>query len=166
MIKLILALILVLSSSTATVDSLADSFSQGRVQFSLLAGNGSAFDQQYFVLGVGITNYLLDGLGAGIDIEKWSGSDPGIIKYSPFIQYVFKPLRDTRPYIGGFYRLTDVDTLPDVTSVGARAGVYFSSFRNTYVSAGIVYESYLDCRETIYSRCNETYPDLSFTVGF
>jgi hypothetical protein len=59
-----------------------------------------------------------------------------------------------------------VDGLPDINSVGARAGVYLTAGRNAYFGIGAVYESYIDCNKTTYGSCNDTYPELSFTIAF
>jgi hypothetical protein len=30
----------------------------------------------------------------------------------------------------------------------------------------VVYESYLDCNETVYRSCDSTYGEVSFTIAF
>jgi hypothetical protein len=50
--------------------------------------------------------------------------------------------------------------------VGARAGVYLKAGRNAYIGIGAVYESYIDCNSSVYRSCNDTYPELSFTIAF
>jgi hypothetical protein len=141
-------------------------FGQGSTQFSLMAGNAYAFDNNYFVIGASASYYVLDGLGVGLSLENWSGGGPGITKYAPFAQYVFYQASSVQPYVGGFYRHTAVSGLPGINSVGARAGIYIASGSHAYFSVGFVHESYLDCQETIYRTCSETYPDLGFTFGF
>ena len=141
-------------------------FGQGRTHFSLVAGNGYAFDNNYFVFGASATHYVIDGLGVGLSIENWSGGDPGITKYSPFVQYVFYQASSVQPYVGGFYRHTSIGGLPGINSVGGRAGIYIASAPNAYMSAGIVHETYLDCQSTLYRSCSLTYPDISITFGF
>jgi hypothetical protein len=71
-----------------------------------------------------------------------------------------------KPYLGAFYRRTDVENLPDLDSVGGRAGVYLRAGGNAHVGLGVVYESYLDCNETIYRSCDSTYGELTFTIAF
>lgn len=141
-------------------------FEQGRTHFSLSAGNGYAFDKNYFVLGASATHYVIDGLGVGLSFENWSGSGPDITRYSPFMQYVYFQASAVQPYVGGFYRHTAVSGLPGIYSYGGRAGVYIPSGRNAYVSAGFVHETYVDCQATIYRVCSETYPDIAVTFGF
>jgi hypothetical protein len=70
------------------------------------------------------------------------------------------------PYVGGFYRRTYIDGLPDINSVGARAGVYLKAGRNAYIGIGAVYESYIDCNTNTYRSCSDTYPEVSFTIAF
>jgi hypothetical protein len=152
----------------AQVDAaeVAGAFSQGRSRISVTAGSGYAFDQTYFVLGVGASYSVLDGLSAGLDVEWWSGDDPGIVKVSPSIQYVFYQVPSVSPYLGAFYRRTYIEDLQDLGSLGGRAGVYIAAGRNTYFGAGMVYEAYLDCDESTYRSCTDAYPEVSVTVAF
>jgi len=150
----------------ATAAEVAGAFSKGRTHFIITGGSGYAFDESYFVLGLGVSYYLIDGLNVGLFLESWSGSDPGMYKVTPSVQYVFYQIPWLNPYIGGFYRRAYVDGLPDISSVGGRAGVYFAAGRNAYIGVGAVYESYIDCKKTVYRSCNDTYPEVSFTIAF
>jgi len=154
------------SSPPATAADVAGAFSKGRTHFFVTAGNGYAFDESYLVLGVGLSYYLIDGLNVGLSFESWSGSDPGMNKITPSVQYVFHQNQTLKPYVGGFYRRAYIDGLPDINSTGARAGVYFTAGRNAYIGIGAVYESYIDCNESVYRSCNDTYPEVSFTIAF
>ncbi len=167
MYRLLLTMLLILPVLPAHAVGVGGMFAQGRNQFSLMGGNGYAFGNRYFVLGASVSHYVLDGLAAGLSVEKWSGSDPGISKYSPFVQYVFyQSGSSVQPYVGAFYRHTSVSGLPGINSVGERAGINITAAPNAYISLGFVREAYLDCRQAIYRSCNETYPDLGFTMGF
>jgi hypothetical protein len=152
--------------ATAADVGVAGAFGRGRTHFVVTGGTGYAFDESYFVLGLGVSYYVIDGLNVGLFVESWSGSDPHLYKVTPSAQYVFYQVPVLKPYIGAFYRRTYVDGLPDINSVGGRAGVYLQAGRNAYVGAGAVYESYLDCNQSVYSSCSNTYPELSFTVAF
>ena len=145
---------------------MAGAFSKGRMHFAVTAGSGSAFDESYLVLGIGASYYLVDGLGVGVHYEWWSGADPDITKLTGSVQYVFHQVQAAKPYLGGFYRRTDVGGLPDLDSVGGRAGVYIGAGRNAHLGLGVVYESYLDCSETIYRSCDSTYGEVTFTIAF
>lgn len=166
-INRLLPVILLLSMALPVhAAGVAGIFGQGHTQFSVTGGNGYAFDRRYFILGASVSYYVLDGLGVGLSLEKWSGNDPGINKYTPFVQYVFNLSSSVKPYVGGFYRHTVVDGLPDINSVGERAGINIASGSNSYFSLGFVQEVYLDCQNAIYRKCSETYPELGFAVGF
>ena len=130
------------------------------------AGTGYAFNESYLVLGLGVSYYLIDGLNVGLSVESWTGSDPKLYKVTPSVQYVFYQIPKLNPYIGAFYRRTYVESLPDIDSAGARAGVYFPVGRNAYFGAGAVYESYIDCKKTVYTSCSDTYPELSVVISF
>ena len=70
------------------------------------------------------------------------------------------------PYSGAFYSRTYIDNLPDLDSVGGRAGVYLAAGHNAFVGIGGVYESYVDCDTSIYQDCSNTYPEITFTFAF
>lgn len=161
--RLLLVVLLILSALPVHA---AGMFEQGRSQFSLMAGNGYAYDNNYFVIGASASHYVVDGLGVGLSLENWSGGGPGITKYAPFVQYVFFRSSRVQPYVGGLYRHTAIAGLPGINSVGARAGVLMTSGSNAFVSIGVVHESYLDCQVSIYRVCSETYPDISLTFVF
>lgn len=156
----------VVSSPSAWAADVAGVFSQGRFGFVVSGGTGYAFNQSYFVLGLGATYYVLNGLNVGLFAESWTSADPHLTKVTPSVQYVFYQVPVVKPYIGVFYRRTYVSGLPDIDSAGGRAGAYVAAGRNAYVGAGVVYESYRDCNKTIYNSCSETYPEISFTLAF
>jgi hypothetical protein len=164
--RLFIAILLAWSALPARAAEPGSIFGQGSTQFSLIAGSGYAFNSNYFVFGAGLSYYVLDGLGAGLSFEKWSGGNPGITKYTPFVQYVFLSGSPVLPYIGGFYRHTSFDGLPGINSVGARAGVYIAAGTNAYLGVGITQENYLDCQVPVYSACSASYVDLSLIFGF
>lgn len=161
-----LALWLALAALPANAAGVGGMFGAGRTQFSLVAGNAYAFDYSYFVIGGSVSHYLADGLGVGLSLENWSGDGPGITKYSPFVQYVFHQVPMAHPYLGGFYRRTDIEGLPGIGSTGARAGVMLATGANAYVSFGVVYEAYQDCQEALYRVCSETNPEVSIVFAF
>ena len=165
--KVLLAMLIVLAALPVRAADVAGIFGQGSTQFSLLAGGGYAFNNNYLVIGGGVSHYVLDGVGIGLSYENWSGSGPGINKISPSVQYVFYRWRTSvQPYVGGFYRHSIISGLPDIDSVGARAGIYFASGTRSVIGVGLAHESYLACQTAIYYSCSETYPEISFLFGF
>ena len=153
------------ASAAEATGAVGGAFTKGRTHFFITAGNGYAFDESYLVLGLGVSYYVIDGLSVGLSLESWTGSDPSMYKVTPAVQYVFHQV-PLKPYVGGFYRRAYVDGLPDINSAGARAGVYFASGRNAYIGIGAVYESYVDCKKSVYRSCDDTYPEVSFTIAF
>jgi hypothetical protein len=87
-------------------------------------------------------------------------------KITPSLQYVFHRVPAVKPYVGGFYRRTEIDGLPDLDSAGARAGAYLEAGRHSYIGFGAVYESYLDCEKSVYRSCDSTYAEVTFTIAF
>jgi hypothetical protein len=161
-----LAAVAAFAPAPAAAADVAAAFGKGSTQVFVTAGSGYAFDQTYFVLGLGATYYLVDGLGLGLSLESWSGADPNLYKVTPSVQYVFRHVPVVKPYVGVFYRRTYVSGLSDLDSAGGRAGVYIAAGRNAYVGAGAVYEYYIDCNTAVYGSCSSTYPELSFTIAF
>jgi hypothetical protein len=153
-------------ASTANAADVAGIFGSGRTHFVVSAGTGYAFNETYFVAGLGVTYYVIDGLNVGLFAESWSGADPHFYKLTPSVQYVFYQVPVVKPYIGAFYRRTYVSGLPDINSYGGRAGAYVAAGRSAYIGGGVVYESYVDCSKAIYRSCSDTYPEISFTVAF
>jgi len=154
------------STPPAAAAEVAGVFGRGRTAVVVTGGSGYAFDQTYFVLGLGVNYYLINGLNVGLAVESWTGADPHITKVTPSVQYVFYQVPTVKPYIGGFYRRAYISGQSDIDSVGGRAGLYVQAGRNAYIGGGVVYESYLDCNKTIYRSCTNTYPELSFTIAF
>jgi len=152
--------------ATAQSVGVAGGFSKGRTHLVATAGTGQAFDESYLVLGLGASYYLFDGFNVGLSYESWTGADPKITKITPSVQYVFYQVQAVKPYVGAFYRRTSIDGLPDLDSIGGRAGAYFQLGRNAYLGLGGVYESYLDCNTGTYRKCNSTYGEASLTFAF
>ncbi|MGH8688820.1 MAG: hypothetical protein ACREVQ_14055 [Burkholderiales bacterium] len=153
-------------ASPAQAQHVAGVFSQGRTHLYVTGGTGSSFGETYTVLGAGVEYFVIDGLSAGLAFESWSGANPGFTTITPSVRYVFYGVPTVKPYVGAFYRRTDIDDLPSLDSVGVRAGVYVQAGRNAYVGFGVSYESYRDCEPTVYRKCDNTYPELSFGVVF
>jgi hypothetical protein len=141
-------------------------FSKGRTHLVISGGTGYAFDDTYFVIGAGASYYVIDGLSVGLGLEYWSSGSPTMYKVTPSVTYVFYKVPTVKPYVGAFYRRAYIDGLPDLNSAGGRAGAYVEAGRNTYVSLGAVYETYLDCKTSIYRKCENTYLELGVTFAF
>jgi hypothetical protein len=153
-------------AGSATAADVAGVFGRGSTSVIVSGGTGYAFNQTYFVLGLGVAYYVFDGLNVGLSVESWTGSDPHVNKVTPSLQYVFYQVPVVKPYIGVFYRRTYVSGQSDIDSAGGRAGAYVRAGRNAYIGGGVVYESYRDCNTAIFRSCSETYPELSFTLAF
>jgi len=164
--KQLLTILLLLSPLPVAAAEVGGIFEQGSTQFSVLGGTGSAFNNNYLVIGAGVSYYVVDRVGVGLSYENWSGSSPGIQKISPSAQYVFHRMDILQPYVGGFFRHSIISGQSGINSVGARGGVYFATGSRSVVGAGLAYESYLSCRTAVYSSCDEVYPEVSFIFKF
>ena len=162
----VLAILVCALPPPALAQTVAGAFSQGRTHLYVSGGAGSSFGESYVVIGAGVDYFLLDGLSAGLAFESWSGANPGFTKITPSVRYVFYGMQAVKPYVGAFYRRTDIDGRPSLDSTGGRAGVFVQAGRNAYMGFGVTYESYLDCQPSVYADCDSTYPELSFAVVF
>ena len=120
----VLAILVCALPPPALAQTVAGAFSQGRTHLYVSGGAGSSFGESYVVIGAGVDYFLLDGLSAGLAFESWSGADPGFTKITPSVRYVFYGMQAVKPYVGAFYRRTDIDGRPSLDSVGGRAGVF------------------------------------------
>lgn len=164
--KFVLLLWLMLAALPASAAGAGGMFRQGSAELALLGGSGTAFDKSYLIIGASVGYYVVNGLGVGLSYEHWSGDGPSIAKYAPYAQYVFYQASTVKPYVGGFYRHTSVDGQSGFNSVGARGGVYIAAQPNANFGVGLTHETYLDCQQTIYAACSETFFDLSFIFSF
>ena len=144
-------------------------FSKDSTNVGIAVGSGSAFDDDYLILGISAGYYLTDGLELGIDLQRWFSGEPSITKVSPQIRYVFTQPKTIKPYVGAFYRRThygdlDGEELDDRDSFGYRAGAYFTSNNRVYIGGGVVYEEFKDCPD--FTDCSTTSPELLITISF
>ncbi len=162
---ILFAVLLIPIVAHAFVQAEKNVFRKGDTRLSLVGGSGQAFDQTYFILGAGLGYYVVDKLEVGLDFEVWIGDDPGIYRVSPQIRYVVPVDSSLKPYVGTFYRRTFYEGLDDLSSVGARAGVYSIISGNAYFGFGLVYDQLLDCDRNIYD-CTDTYPEIVLSIAF
>ena len=83
----------------------------------------------------------------------------------PYEEFFYQ-VQAVKPYLGAFYRRTNIDGLADLDSIGARAGAYIRVGGNAYLGVGAVHESYLDCESNVYRKCDSTYAEISITFAF
>ena len=141
-------------------------FAKGHRRLSITGGWGQSFGDDYLLLGVGAGYFLADGLDVGVDFEAWLIGDPTVYKLSPRVDYVLWKSPRLKPYFGGFYRRSFITDYDDLHSLGGRAGAYYRGTRGGMVGAAIVYERYLDCEDSVYSSCDDFYPEIFFAKYF
>jgi outer membrane protein W len=156
-------------AASAGTGGVGAAFSKNSTNFSVVIGSGSAFDDDYTILGLGVGYYVTNGLELGIELQRWISGEPTITKVSPQIRYVFTEPKTIKPYVGAFYRRTSYDDyngieLDDQDSFGYRAGAYFSTNNRVYIGAGVVYEEFKNCSR--FTDCSTTSPEILFTVSF
>ena len=164
LLAMLLGLSNIASAASIGTGGLSTAFSKGNTSIGIVAGTGSAFRDDYIILGVGVGYYVLNGLELGIDVQHWFSGDPAITKVSPQIKYVFTQPKTIKPYVGVFYRTTFIDNLDNENSFGYRAGAFFSGGNGVYIGGGIVYEEYENCSRFV--DCSNTYPEITISVSF
>ncbi len=137
----------------------AGPFNRDSTDVSLVLGTGSAFNNNYIILGGGIGYYVRDGLEVGVDIQRWSSASPSLIKVSTQLKYVFLSMSQLQPYLGVFFRRTFVNSSQFINqnSYGLRTGVYFPNQSGVYLGMGVAYENYQHCDA---GDCSVFYPEL------
>ena len=164
---IIMSVFLLIATSFSPVrDIQADPFKEGSVRVSIVISSGQTFGNDYTIIGLGAGYYVKDGLELGLDGEAWLGGDPDIYKLSPQAKYILSTQSRLRPYIGAFYNHSFIDNYDDLDTIGGRGGVYFVQDERWFIGVGAAYESYLDCDDTIYSSCDEFYPEITFSFSF
>lgn len=170
------ALLLVLLASVAHADDAPPAappppppppptpFDQGRVAISAGGGTTSSLGQQYVVIGGSVGYYVLDGVLVAVHGLHQFGSGPSISELSPELRYVAQPLVGrwpVIPYAGVFYNHWFIGGLPDVDSVGGRAGGLWIS-GNVVLGLGVVVEHIVsDCTKD----CDSVYPDITIALS-
>lgn len=157
------------SAASVGTGGVSTAFSKNSTSVGVVVGSGSAFNDNYIILGVGAGYYVVRGLELGIDVQHWFSGDPSITKVSPKITYVFTQPKVVKPYLGAFFRRTFYGdykgiSIDDENSYGYRAGAYFTTDNRVFIGGGIVYEEFIDCNP-LYD-CSTTYPEIIFTVSF
>lgn len=168
-ILLSIGLVYIATSSVSIAASASASvspFDKGRSNLIISAGSGSAFDDDYIILGLGYGYYLLNGFQLGIKFDLWLDGSPSVYQVTPDIQYVFHQVPKVKPYIGAFYTRSYIEGFDDLDAFGYRGGLYFVTGSRTYIGIGGAYRKYQDCQETTYNDCSTSYTELSFLVSF
>lgn len=163
---LIIALFLCICLQRGLGEAYDDPFVQGMVRTSLSFGSGSAFGDDYFIIGGGSGIFLFDGFEAGMDVEWWTGGKNTIYKITPGVKYVLRLNSPFKPYAGVFYRYTNIIGLPDLNSSGARAGIYYSTGQRGYFGVGVVHEVYHDADRFYHDATSNTYPEVVIAITF
>jgi hypothetical protein len=153
-------------STQANAAAEAASFQQGSVRMSIMLGSGTAFQQDYTILGIGLGYYVADGIEAGVDIESWHCNDPRITRLSPQVLYVHQMTEMPNPMpVCSTAGPSSANTI-DINNAGARTGLLFLYGRKASLGLGLAYESHLNCDRTVYDACADTYPELRVAIMF
>ena len=149
----------------------ADLFLKGDRAFGVAIGGGSVDyggrkgREDYTILGVSGSYFIIDNLSVGLGYRHWFGGSPSIDEVTlPATYYV--PLHPTyRPYGGLFYRRLFMGSGYDDSNVyGVRAGLTIKTSPQMYIGVGWVQEYYDDCDDR--KDCSSGYPEILFSFSF
>lgn len=143
-------------------------FEQGSKNVGVNIGAGSSYGNNYTILGINASYFVLDNLMLGAEYRGWFGGDPVVNELSVPVTYIAPMHEKFRPYIGGFFRRTFVDSSDyDSYSVyGARVGVSMITSGTSYASFGWVQEYYdRDCGRYNCETSNG-YPEIAVGLSF
>lgn len=142
----------------------AGPFSKGSIGVSVMIGSAYFGDKDYFIFGLGLSYFVVDGLSLGVDGAIWLFDEPTLGSITPNARYVFHMVPVIKPYVGGFWKRTLIgDDIDDLSSVGGRVGAYIMPSRS-YIGLGAIYEHFYDCNDEIL-ECDSWYPELTFGVS-
>jgi hypothetical protein len=151
--------------------SQAGSFEQGTRGIGLTLGSGTVTytyrdNQQYWILGVYGSYFLLDGLDVGLGYRGWFGGTPVIHQVTLPVTYYVPMEKSFRPYGGLLCRYTFINDsqVDDYSSLGIRAGIAINMTKSSYVGIGWVQEYYMDCDRR--SECASGYPEAQIVFSF
>jgi hypothetical protein len=151
-----------LSAGGGSFGASSNVFSQNSVSLGVRLGSASIGSENYTILGLNGSYFVLDNLSVGLGYEKWYSGDPDIQKFTVESTYFIPASEAVRPYVGLLYRRIMIgDRFDDVNAYGYRAGVAFVQGR-LILSAGVVQEKY-ESNRVIF---NDTQTYMEATVGF
>ena len=140
-------------------------FDRGKLGLSGGGGTQTNLGYRYFVVGLGVGYFVLDGLEVGLGALHQFGDGPSISQLSPSLRYVAQPLVGLSPlipYTGVFYRHWFIGSeLADVDTVGARAGLLYVSGQFV-LGLGVVVERTVS---TCDADCVQVYPDFTISLS-
>ncbi len=142
----------------------ADMFARGQQHFGITLSSGSSYNTTYTIVGVRAHYFILDNLSTGLSYRGWFGGSPNRHDISIPLTY-HAPLHPVyRPYAGGFYRRSFMESpYKDYDVYGFRVGISFHLSPNSYSSLGWVQEYYPHRSGDGSAR---GYPEISVGLSF
>lgn len=146
-------------------------FVKGSKGVGVTLGNGSIqygrHTENYIILGVNASYYLIDNLELGLGYRGWFDGEPTQHQVTVPLTYYIPVHHKIKPYVGTFARRTfvsDSKLLDDYNSYGFRVGAAVVTSRNSYMGVGWVQEYYDDCEQ--WKECSTGNLEVTFGVGF
>jgi len=165
------ALLLVGSTGSSAADADPagapfDPYGRNRVRAGGVVGVSTNFDDPYFQVGGGVSWFFVRGLELGVEATALLIEDPFIVQLTPGLRYVFADVPFLQPYVGFLYRRSFIEDDDDLSTMGGRVGVSWSSDDGLLLHGGLAYEHAFDCEETQFNGCNGFHPELGISASF
>ena len=142
----------------------ADIFVKGNKNIGASIGAGSSYGNTYTIVGLYGNYFIVDNLALGVGYRGWFGASPEMHELLLEGNYYIPFKNNIRPYLGLFTRQTFVQSYDDYQSYGAKAGVAFTTGKNSYVGIAYVLEYYSRCNDA--NECSNSYPEVVFGLSF
>lgn len=141
-------------------------YDRNALRVGLVVGVSTNFDDPYFQIGGGVGWFVLRGLELGVEGTALLAGDPFIFQLTPGLRYVFVDVPFLQPYIGFLYRRSFIVDDDDLSTMGGRVGVSWSSGDGILLNGGLAYERAFDCEETRFNGCNGFHPEFGISWSF
>jgi len=142
----------------------ADIFVKGSSNVGVSVGAASSYGQDYVLVGVSGSYFIMDNLNVNLYYRGWFNATPTQNELSVGSNYYIEASKKVRPYLGVFTRQTFVSGRENHGAVGARGGIALINTKNTYASFGYAYEQYTNCPGEL--ECTNSYPEIIFGMSF
>ena len=148
----------------SSVSAEGSPFQAGQVSLGLTGGGGPGG----FGVGLDVGYMVLDSVEVSFGSAYWVLEETNLVQLTPGVRYIIEASESVMPYVGVFGRrwFFTEDTYSDVTSMGARAGLYLLHSGGSIVTAGVAYEEILGCSDELKEQCTSIYPEFGLALLF
>jgi hypothetical protein len=141
-------------------------FSEKAKHVAYNLGFGDSLGGDYFTTGVGFRYFAWTGVEVDVDFDLWLGDTPLNYNVSTGLRYVFHQYRTFIPYVGAYAGYHYIESMPNLSEIGARAGLYTALGNRSLIGYGLAFGTLNDCETTTYMDCSVTKLEFTFSLPF